>query len=210
MVDPYSDQSGTSIVFPNVIWGGKFQIGVFSVIGQPFSDSEGKILETQIGNDALIRSHTVIYAGNKIGNNFQTGHGVMVRELNQIGDNVSIGTHSIVEHHVFIGNGVRIHSNVFIPEYCILEEECWIGPAVVMTNANYPRSKSVKEKLTGAIIEKGAKIGAGAVLLPGVRIGKNALVGSGAVVTRDVEENGVVVGNPSRLINHITNIPEYQ
>lgn len=196
------------IIFPNVVWEGTFNIGHFSIIGQPFKG--GEEMETRIGDNATIRSHTVVYAGNRIGINFQTGHGVMVREMNQIGDNVSIGTHSIVEHHVFIGNGVRIHSNVFIPEYCILEDECWIGPAVVMTNANYPRSKSVKEKLTGAIIEKGAKIGAGAVLLPGVRIGRNALVGSGAVVTRDVEENGVVVGNPSRLVNHITNIPDYQ
>lgn len=196
------------IVFPKVIWEGAYSIGHYSVIGQPFKGSD--TVETRFGDNVLIRSHTVIYAGNKIGCNFQTGHGVMIRELNQIGDDVSIGTHSIVEHHTLIGNGVRIHSNVFIPEFTILEDECWIGPAVVMTNANYPRSKSVKENLKGAIIEKGAKIGAGAVLLPGVRIGKNALIGSGAVVTRDVEENGVVVGNPARLINQITNIPDYQ
>jgi acetyltransferase-like isoleucine patch superfamily enzyme len=196
------------IVFPNVIWEGEYNIGHFCIIGQPLGEDEE--VETHIGDNALIRSHTIIYAGNKIGINFHTGHGVMVREMNQIGDNVSIGTHSIIEHHVSIGNGVRIHSNVFIPEYCILEDECWVGPAVVMTNANYPRSKNVKEKLTGAIIEKGAKVGAGAVLLPGVRIGRNALIGSGAVVTRDVEKDGVVVGNPARLINHITNIPDYK
>ena len=198
----------TSIVFPHVIWYGNYQTGHFCVIGQPFTG--GEAVETHIGAGANMRSHSVLYAGNVIGKNFQTGHGVMIRELNTIGDNVSIGTHSIVEHHVVIGNGVRIHSNVFIPEYCVLEDECWIGPAVVMTNAMYPRSKNVKENLAGAIIEKGAKIGAGAVLLPGVRIGRNALVGSGAVVTRDVEENGVVVGNPSRLINHITNISDYE
>lgn len=200
--------SETSVIFPHVIWKGDYQLGHFCVIAQPFKGGESA--KTHIGANANIRSHSVIYAGNVIGRNFQTGHGVMIRELNQIGDNVSIGTHSIVEHHVVIGNGVRIHSNVFIPEYCVLEDECWIGPAVVMTNANYPRSKNVKENLKGAIVEKGAKIGAGAVLLPGVRIGRNALVGSGAVVTRDVEENGVVVGNPSRLINQITNIPDYQ
>ncbi len=198
----------TSIIYPNVVWEGAHQVGPFSVIGQPFRGGEDA--ETRFGDNAVIRSHSVIYAGNRIGRNFQTGHGVMVRELNQIGDNVSIGTHSIVEHHVVIGNGVRIHSNVFVPEYCILEDECWIGPAVVMTNAPYPRSKNVKENLKGAIIEKGAKIGAAAVLLPGVRIGRGALIGSGAVVTRDVQENEVVVGNPARVINHITNIEDYQ
>lgn len=208
MEKPDFGYSEMTVIHSNVTWEGKHDVGAFSIIGHPFKD--GEITETRIGDNATIRSHSVIYAGNKIGRNFQTGHGVMIRELNQIGDNVSIGTHSIVEHHVIIGNGVRIHSNVFIPEYCILEDECWIGPAVVMTNANYPRSKSVKENLKGAIIKKGAKIGAGAVLLPGIRIGRNALVGSGAVVTRDVEENGVVVGNPSRLVNHITNILDYQ
>lgn len=198
----------SSIISQSVVWGGAYQVGPFCVIGQTFKGGETAV--TRIGDNAVIRSHSVIYTGNEIGKNFQTGHGVMIRELNRIGDSVSVGTHSIIEHHVVIGNGVRIHSNVFIPEFCVLEDECWIGPAVVMTNANYPRSKSVKEKLTGAIIEKGAKIGAGAVLLPGVRIGKNALIGSGAVVTRNVEENGVVVGNPSRLVNHISNIPDYQ
>lgn len=200
--------SKTSIVFPSVVWAGKYQLGHFCVIAQPFKGGESK--KTHIGNNANIRSHSVIYNGNVIGENFQTGHSVMIRELNQIGDNVSIGTHSIIEHHVVIGNGVRIHSNAFIPEYCILEDDCWVGPAVVLTNATYPVSQNVKEKLKGAIIERGAKIGAGAVLLPGVRVGRNALIGSGAVVTHDVEENGVVVGNPSRLINYITNIPGYQ
>lgn len=200
--------SESFLIYPNVNWGGAHQVGLFSVIGQPFHGGED--VETRIGDNAVIRSHAVIYAGNRIGRNFQTGHSVMIRELNQIGDNVSIGTHSIVEHHVVIGNGVRIHSNVFIPEYCILEDDCWIGPAVVMTNAPYPRSKNVKENLKGAIIEKGAKIGAAAVLLPGVRIGQGALIGSGAVVSRDVQANEVVVGNPARVINQITNIPDYQ
>lgn len=206
-MDLFSARPETVIISPYVVWEGAYQVGPFSVVGHPFHGDSST--ETKIGDNAVIRSHSVIYAGNRIGRNFQTGHGVMIRELNTIGDNVSVGTHSIIEHHVTIGNGVRIHSNVFIPEYCILEDECWIGPAVVMTNAMYPRSKNVKENLAGAIIEKGAKIGAGAVLLPGVRIARNALVGSGAVVTRDVEENGVVVGNPSRLINHVTNISDY-
>jgi acetyltransferase-like isoleucine patch superfamily enzyme len=201
--------SVSNVVYPGIIWEGKFVIGAFSVLGQPPQGLEPNTIETRFGENALIRSHTVIYAGNKIGRNFQTGHGVMIRELNQIGDNVSIGTHSIVEHHVTIGDNVRIHSNVFIPEYCILEDECWIGPSVVMTNAIYPRSRNVKNNLKGVVVQKGAKIGAGAVLLPGVNIGMNAIIGAGAVVVRNVEANAVVVGNPARLINLVTNIPEY-
>jgi acetyltransferase-like isoleucine patch superfamily enzyme len=134
----------------------------------------------------------------------------MLREENRVGDNVSIGSHSIIEHHVIIGNNVRIHSGVFIPEFCVLEDDCWIGPAVVMTNANYPLSKGAKDRLQGVTVRKGAKIGAGAVLLPGVKVGKDALIGAGAVVVQDVEDNAVMVGNPARLIKRVTDIQEYQ
>jgi NDP-sugar pyrophosphorylase family protein len=73
-------------------------------------------METRIGTGASINSHTVIYAGNRIGRNFRAGHHVLIRELNEIGDDVSIGSGSNVEHHVRIGHGVRLHSNVFVPE----------------------------------------------------------------------------------------------
>jgi acetyltransferase-like isoleucine patch superfamily enzyme len=151
----------------------------------------------------------VIYAGNLIGHHFQTGHGALIRESNHIGDYVSIGSHSVVEHHVQIGNHVRIHSQAFVPEFSILEDECWIGPCVCLTNARYPRSAGVKDNLRGPRIGRGAKVGAGAVILPEVRIGAGALVGAGAVVTRDVPEGAVVVGNPSRILKQLSDIPAY-
>jgi acetyltransferase-like isoleucine patch superfamily enzyme len=127
-----------------------------------------------------------------------------------IGDNVSIGSHSVVEHHVTIGNGVRIHSQAFVPEYTTLEDDCWIGPSVCLTNARYPRSASVKESLKGPHVGRGAKIGAGATVLPGVKIGAGALIGAGSVVTRDVPVNAVVAGNPARVIGDITKIEAYR
>jgi len=132
---------------------------------------------------------------------------VNIRELNEIGDNVSIGTLSVIEHHVRIGNNVRIHSQVFVPEYSILEDGAWLGPNVVLTNAKYPLSPGAKENLKGPTIGKGAKIGANTTILPGVVIGRNALVGAGSVVVKDVPENGVVVGNPARLLKNITTLP---
>jgi acetyltransferase-like isoleucine patch superfamily enzyme len=162
---------------------------------------------TKIGDGAVIRSHTVIYAGNEIGRNFQTGNKVNVRESNRIGDNVSIGTLSVIEHHVHIGNDVRIHTQAFVPEFSTLEDGCWIGPHVVMTNARYPQAPGVKESLAGPVVKKGAKIGANATLLPGVVIGEHAVVGAGAVVTHDVLPGEVVVGNPARVINHVSRLP---
>ncbi len=200
----------TSKIYPNVHLGENSTVGDFAIIGEPPRGKEAGALETQIGDRATIRSHTVIYAGNHIGQNFQTGHGVLIREENEIGDDVSIGSHSMVEHHVVIGNGVRLHSNVFVPEFSVLEDECWLGPNVVVTNARYPRSRHVKEQLGGATIKRRAKIGANATLLPGVTIGENALVGAGAVVVADVPDNAVVVGNPARILKSITDIEEYQ
>ncbi|BCS36073.1 acyltransferase [Luteitalea sp. TBR-22] len=179
----------------------------FCLIGvPPRGRAEGE-LPTRIGAGACIRSHTVVYAGNTIGANLQTGNKVNIRESNTIGDDVSIGTMSVIEHHVEIGHGVRIHTQAFIPEFSVLEEGCWIGPNVVLTNARYPQSPGVKESLRGPIIRRGAKIGANATLLPGVEIGANAVVGAGSVVVHDVPPYAVVVGNPARVVNHVSNLP---
>ncbi len=179
----------------------------YCIIGAtPRGQKEGN-LETFIGIGSYIRSHTVIYAGNRIGEKFQTGNKVNIRELNEIGDNVSIGTLSVIEHHIRIGDNVRIHSQVFIPEYSVLEDNTWIGPNVVLTNAKYPVSPGVKENLKSPVIEKSAKIGANATILPGIVIGKNALVGAGSVVVEDVPEGAVVIGNPARIIKNISELP---
>lgn len=195
------------IVYAGVVWEGKYSIGPFAIIGQPIIGKHEGEVQTYIGSNALLRSHTIIYAGNRIGSNFITGHGVLIREDNTIGEDVSIGSNCIIEHHVIIGSRVRLHSNVFIPEFSVLDDECWIGPNVVLTNAKYPRSSDVKKSLVGPHIERRAKIGANATILPGIRIGHDALIGAGTVVTHDVEPKAVVVGNPAHVINSISRLP---
>jgi len=199
--------SEKAIIYPNVRFGKNCIIEDFVIIGAPPKDSLPGEIETIIGDNAIIRSHTVIYAGNRIGNNFQTGNKANIRELNEIGNNVSIGTLSVVEHHVRIGNGVRIHTQVFIPEFTILEDESWLGPNVVITNAKYPKSPKAKKELKGAYIKRRAIIGANSTLLPGITIGEHAIIGAGSVVTKDVPGKHVVAGNPAKLINKIKNLP---
>jgi acetyltransferase-like isoleucine patch superfamily enzyme len=202
--------TGHSIIYPGVVWEGEFTLGPFAIIGQPPQGQVPGTAQTQIGDGATIHSHTVIYAGNRIGRNFRSGHGVLLREDNDIGQDVSIGSGSNVEHHVRIGNLVRLHSNVFVPEMSVLEDFCWLGPNVVLTNARYPTSRSAKQQLAGPYIEKGARIGANTTILPGIRIGAYALVGAGAVVTVDVPPGAVVVGNPARIINQVSKLAAYQ
>ncbi len=198
------------IIYLNVAIGEGAVIGPYVVIGEPPRGAGPGSLATVIGPAAVIRSHTVIYAGNVIGARFQTGHGALLRELNQVGDDVSIGSHSIIEHHVTLGQRVRIHSNVFIPEFSVLEDDAWVGPCVVLTNARYPQGRDVKRTLAGPRLLSGAKIGANATLLPGVTIGRGALVGAGAVVVRDVPDGAVVVGNPAHIIKQVREITAYQ
>ena len=199
----------TSRIYANVEVGEGAQIGDFVIIGVPPRGKTPGELKTSIGRNAVIRSHTVIYAGNEIGDNLQTGHGVMIRESNEIGHNVSIGTQSIVEHHVKIEDDVRIHSQAFVPEYSVLEEGCWIGPNVVFTNALYPLAPDAKKNLKGPLIRRGAKIGANSTLLPGVEVGENALVGAGTVLVKDVAREKVVAGNPARVIKDVADLGVY-
>jgi acetyltransferase-like isoleucine patch superfamily enzyme len=200
----------SAVLYDKVLLGDGCIIDEFVLLGIAPRGYQAGDLETRIGPGALVRSHTVIYAGNVIGVNFQTGHGVLVRESNQIGSNVSIGTHSVIEHHVQIGNNVRVHTNAFIPEFSILDEGAWVGPNVVFTNALYPLSPEAKTNLKGPHLLPGAKIGANATILPAVVIGQNALVGAGSVVVHDVPDGKVVAGNPARIIRDINEIMSYQ
>ena len=197
----------TAVVDPRVAIGDDSIIGELVVLGVDPPDLD---LPLQLGAAALIRSHTVIYRGNTIGDRFQTGHGVLIRESNRIGVDCSIGSHTIVEHHVEIGDRVRIHSNAFIPEHSVIEDGAWIGPCVTFTNARYPLSPGAKASLAGPIVRRDAKIGANATLLPGVVIGRRALVGAGSVVVEDVPDDAVVVGNPARFVRPLTDVGAYR
>ncbi|MBU1975632.1 MAG: transferase [Nanoarchaeota archaeon] len=196
----------TSIIHANVEIGEGTVIEDFCIIGSPPRGKKPGEVKTVIGKNCTIRSHSIIYAGNKIGNNFQGGNMLTLREHNDVGNQVSIGTKSDIQHHVTIEDDVRIHTQVFIPEFCTLKKGCWIGPNVVMTNASFPLSPLVKENLKGGIVEENAKVGANATIMPGIVIGKNAMVGSGSVVTKDVEPDMVVAGNPAKPMKKVSEL----
>lgn len=204
-----SEISPHALVYPDVQLGDDPTVGAWVILGCPAPGvAAGRVLS--IGRDAIIRSHTVIYAGSVIGDAFSTGHGALVRESSDIGDRVSIGSHSVVEHHVRLANGVRIHSGAFIPEFSVLEQGSWVGPHVTFTNATYPLAPDAKATLRGPHLMPGAKIGANATLLPGVVIGTDALVGAGSVVLRDVPDRAIVAGNPARVVSSIDDIAAYR
>ena len=193
----------SNLIYPNVILGDGVLIEPPSILGKPPRGAEPGQLVLRIGAGCHIRPFSTIYAGTEIGDNFQTGQGVSIREDNIIGGNVSVGTNSVLEFNNKIGDKSRIHSNCFL-EMVTVGKYVFIGPHVVFTDDPHPMGcPHYKECRKGAIVEDFARIGANSTILPGVRIGKNSLVGAGSVVTKDVPANCVVVGNPARVIKKI-------
>ncbi len=116
-----------------------------------------------------------------------------------IGKNTKIDSFVYIEEGVVIGDNCKIRPFCFIPSGITIGNSVFIAPNVTFTNDKYPRSEGDWELLE-TIVENGVSIGAGAVILPGIRIGKNSLVGAGAVVTKDVPANSVVAGNPAKVV----------
>ncbi len=187
----------------NVIVGKNIKLGKYVLLGvQPKKPTT----ELIIGENAIIRSHTVIYAGNKIGNNFQTGHSVLIRENNIIGNNVSVGSHTVIERENIIEDHVRIHSHCFIPEFVIIKKKAWLGPRVTILNVLHPPCPRWEECAKNVVIEENVKIGGNVTILPRIKIGKNSLIGAGSVVTKDIPKNSVAIGNPARVIKKINEL----
>jgi acetyltransferase-like isoleucine patch superfamily enzyme len=152
---------------------------------------------TKIGDNAILRSGTIIYCDVVIGKKFQTGHSVLVREKTKIGDNVLLGSYSIVDGLTEIGSHVSIQSSVYIPLNTVIGDKVFIGPKAVLTNDKYPLRK--KERLKGPILRRGVSVGANATLLPGIEIGEGAMIAAGAVVTKDIPPWKLAIGNPARI-----------
>ncbi len=120
-----------------------------------------------------------------------------------IGENCNICAHTMIENDVQIGNNVTIKSGVYVWDGITLEDNVFVGPSVTFTNDKTPRSKQYPDEFLKTIVEQGASIGGNATILPGIRIGRDALVGAGAVVTKDVPENAIVVGNPAIIKGYV-------
>ena len=153
----------------------------------------------KLGHGARIRAGTIIYADVEIGDDFQTGHHVLIREKTFIGHHVVVGTNTVIDGQVTIGDFVKIESNCYIPTHVTIGTRVFLGPNVTLTNDRYPLKLRDSYKPEGPIIEDGVTLGAGVVVCPGVRIGHDAFVAAGTVVTKDVPPWSMVMGVPGRI-----------
>jgi acetyltransferase-like isoleucine patch superfamily enzyme len=183
-----------SIVHGNVVLGDRVEVGAYCELGVTTPLGDGSPLV--VGDDALIRSHSVFYESSRFAPGLVTGHRVTVRENTQAGAGFQIGTLSEIQGDCTIGDYVRFQSNVFVGKKTTIGNFVWVLPYVVLTNDPTPPSND----LIGCDIKDYASISAASVILPGVTVGTHALVAAHACVSKDVEPHTVVAGVPARAI----------
>ena len=119
-----------------------------------------------------------------------------IHEQAKFGKRCRVHSHVWIGRNVVIGDHVKIQAFTFIPDGVTIEDHVFIGPRVTFTNDKFPPS----DGWSTTLVKRGAVIGAGAIILPGIVIGEKAMIGAGSVVTRDVPEGAIVYGNPARII----------
>lgn len=158
-----------------------------------------------------IHPSATVEDGASIGENTRIWHLVQVRPQATIGENCNIGRGVYIDNHVVIGNNVKIQNYVSVFDGVTIEDGVFVGPHAVFTNDKLPRAinadgtaKSADDwQVTPTLVKYGAAIGSNAVLVCGITVGRWAMIGSGSVVTKDVPDYGLVVGNPARLIGYV-------
>ena len=200
----------TAIVYPGTVLGDGVRVLEHAVVGKqpvlsPRSTAKREPLPpTELGDGTVVSTGAIVFAGSRIGARVILGDQSCVRERVTIGDDVVLGRGSLVENDTTIGVGSRIQADAYITAYSTLEEHVFVAPCVVTTNDDFMgRTEQRLERIAGPTIRRGARVGGGAILCPGVVIGEEAFVGAGAVVTKDVPDRTVVVGNPARVLREV-------
>jgi acetyltransferase-like isoleucine patch superfamily enzyme len=200
----------TAVVYPGTILGEGVRILDHAVVGKQPSLSprstarREELAPLELGPGTIVSTSAVVFAGTRIGARVIVGDGARVRERCEIGDDVVIGSGSLIENDTTVGALTKIQAEAYITAYSTLEDNVFIAPCVVTTNDDFMgRTERRHELIKGPTIRRGARVGGGAVLCPGVEIGEEAFVGAGAVVVRDVAPRAVVVGNPARQIRDV-------
>jgi acetyltransferase-like isoleucine patch superfamily enzyme len=200
----------TAIVYPGTVLGEGTKVLEHAVVGKqpslsPRSTAKREELPpAEIGDGTIVSTGAVVFAGSQIGARVILGDQSCVRERVVVGDDVVIGRGSLVENDTTIGAMTKIQAEAYITAYSTLEEHVFIAPCVVTTNDNFMgRTERRRELIKGPTIRRGARVGGGAILLPGIEIGEDAFIGAGAVVTKDVEARMLVVGSPARVMRPV-------
>ncbi|HVC88886.1 MAG TPA: DapH/DapD/GlmU-related protein [Gaiellaceae bacterium] len=200
----------SAIVYDGTVLGEHVRVLENAVVGKQPSLGAASTAKREplppatIGDGTVISTGAIVFAGSTVGANCVVGDQSCIRERVRMGDNCVLGRGSLIENDTTVGAGTRIQADAYVTAYSTLEEDVFIAPCVVTTNDNFMgRTERRKALMQGPTIRRGARVGGGAILCPGVEIGEEAFVGAGAVVTRDVPPRKLVVGSPARVVRDV-------
>jgi len=200
----------TAVVYPGTVIGDGCRILDGAVVGKqptlsPRSTAKREELAPlELGEGTIVSTGAIVFAGSRLGARVIVGDQACVRERVSIGDDVVVGRGSLVENDTTVGALTKIQADAYITAYSTLEENVFVAPCVVTTNDNLMgRTEERHASIKGPTIRRGARVGGGAILCPGVEVGEEAFVGAGAVVVSDVPPRTVVVGNPARVLREV-------
>ena len=200
----------TATVYEGTVLGDGVKVLEGAVVGKqptlsPRSTARREPLEpTRIGDGTVVSTGAIVFAGSTIGARVILGDQSCVRERVEVGDDVVLGRGSLIENDTSVGARTKIQADAYVTAYSTLEHDVFIAPRVVTTNDNWMgRTEKRFGNIKGPTIRRGARVGGGAILCPGVEIGEEAFVGAGAVVTKNVPPRMLVVGNPARPVRAV-------
>jgi UDP-2-acetamido-3-amino-2,3-dideoxy-glucuronate N-acetyltransferase len=192
-------------VYPGAVLGSDVSLGDGAVIGKPPVLAAGSSAAgeephpARLGDGVSVGAGAVVLAGAVIGDGCVVGDQAHVRERTSIGAGSVVGRGVSVENDVRVGARVRLQTNAYITAWSIVEDDVFVAPGVLTTNDPTAGRRQPGQELRGPSLRRACRIGAGAVLLPGVEVGEEAFVGAGAVVTKDVPDGALVMGVPAGI-----------
>jgi acetyltransferase-like isoleucine patch superfamily enzyme len=205
-----ADVHPTAIVHEGTILGDGVRVLEYAVVGkQPTLGAASTarrdpLPPAQIGPGTVVSTGAIVFAGSRVGANCIVGDQSCIRERVELAEDCILGRGSLIENDTTVGAGTRIQAGAYITAYSTLEEDVFIAPCVVTTNDNFMgRTEKRRALMKGPTIRRGARVGGGAIICPGVEIGEEAFVGAGAVVTKDVPARAVVVGSPAHVLREV-------
>ena len=201
----------SAIVYPGTVLGEGVKVLEGAVVGkQPSLSPRSTAMReplppAEIGDGTVISTGAIVFAGTRVGARVIVGDQACVRERVHIGDDVVVGRGVLVENDTTIGALTKIQADAYITAYSTLEDNVFIAPRVITTNDNFMgRTERRHGLIKGPTVRRGARVGGGAILCPGIVVGEEAFVGAGAVVTKDVAPRMLVVGNPARVLRSVS------
>src|SRR5215211_53269 len=200
---------GNVVVHDGVRLGGGVRLGDGCVVGKPPSLGARSTAPRELpgpavlGEGVTVGAGAVIVAGAGIGAACVVADQAHVRERVDVGAESVVGRGASVENDVRIGARVKLQTGAYVTAWSELEDDVFVAPNVTLTNDPTAGRRGAAQELRGAVLRRGCRLGAGAVLLPGVEVGEEAFVAAGAVVTHDVPSRTLVMGVPARVVREI-------